>query len=91
MHRRSYTSHMTLSLTLACLWVVVAAGLSWLPSKRNHWPLAYVLIAIGLPLLAYVYVDSGPGAFVLCLAVGAMVLRWPLIHLWRRLRGVRHD
>lgn len=78
---------MALSLILACLWVVLAAVLSWLPSGRNHWPLAYGLMALGGPLLVFVYVESGPGAFVLCLAVGALVLRWPLIYLLRRVGG----
>ena len=77
---------MTLSLTLACLWVVLAAVLSWFPSKRKHWPLAWALIAAGLPLLVYVFIESGPVAGVLCLLAGGLVLRWPLYYLWLKLR-----
>ena len=39
---------MTLSLILACLWAVAANLIALVPSKRAHWPQAYVLIAIGI-------------------------------------------
>ena len=42
---------MSLSLILACLWVVAATVIALIPSKRNHWPQAFMLIALGLPLL----------------------------------------
>jgi len=63
---------MPVSLILVCLWVVAAAVLSSFPSNKKHWPLAYVLIAVGVPLLAFVYVGAGVGAFVLSVVVGAL-------------------
>jgi hypothetical protein len=77
----------TLSLTLACLWVVAASVAGMLPSARQHWPAAYVLIALGIPLLGFVTYQNGPWIGLLCLAAGASILRWPLLYLWRWLRG----
>lgn len=74
---------MNLSVTLVCVWVVAAAVLSMLPSQRHHWPLAYVLIAVGLPLLAYVFYENGPVYGFGALLVGCLVLRWPVIYLGR--------
>ena len=74
---------MTLSFALACLWVVLAAGLSALPSRDNHWRHAYILVAIGIPLLGYVTYENGPVWGLIALAVGISVLRWPLLHAWR--------
>lgn len=77
---------MTLSLTLACLWAVLATVIALLPSKDHHWRAAYGLIAVGIPLLGYVTWQNGPMAGVLCLAAGASILRWPVIYGLRRLR-----
>ncbi|MFT6225425.1 MAG: hypothetical protein ACJA1F_003289 [Paracoccaceae bacterium] len=77
---------MPVSLTLACLWVVVALVLALLPSKRNHWPAAYGLIVVGVPLLGYVTYENGPMIGLVCLAAGASVVRWPLMYLGRYLR-----
>ncbi|MFT6912708.1 MAG: membrane protease YdiL (CAAX protease family) [Paracoccaceae bacterium] len=77
---------MPLSLTLAFLWVVVALVLALLPSKRNHWPAAYGLIVVGVPILGYVTYENGPMIGLVCLAAGASVLRWPLMYLGRYLR-----
>ena len=74
---------MTLSLILACLWVVTAAVIAVFPSKRKHWPLAYVLIAVGIPLLGYITYENGPLVGLVCLAAGASTLRWPMIYLGR--------
>jgi hypothetical protein len=82
---------MTLSLTLAALWALVANVLAVLPSKDHHWRQAYFLIITGIPLLGYVVYQNGPwwGLGVLCAAMS--VLRWPLVYLgrWLRRRGVR--
>lgn len=77
---------MTLSLTLAALWALLANLLAMLPSKDNHWRRAYALIAIGIPLLGYVVYENGPwwGLGVLC--AGMSILRWPLIYLGRWLQ-----
>ncbi len=80
---------MSLSLILAFLWIVLANAIAMLPSRRNHWPAAYGLIAVGVPLLGYVTYQNGPFAGLLALVAGASILRWPLIYLSRRMRRAR--
>lgn len=77
---------MTTSLILACLWVILASLLGLLPSRDNHWQRAYILIAIGIPLLGYVTWQNGPVWGLAVLAAGASILRWPVIHLYRWLK-----
>lgn len=77
---------MTLSLILVCLWAVAAQVIALTPSRDKHWRVAYVLIAVGIPLLGYVIYENGPWVGLLVL-VGAMsILRWPVIYLTRWLR-----
>lgn len=71
---------MTLSLTFACCWAVIASVIAFLPSKRNHWPQAVALIGVGIPLLGYVTYENGPTAGVICLVAGGSILRWPLAY-----------
>ncbi|MGY3439473.1 MULTISPECIES: DUF2484 family protein [unclassified Marinovum] len=77
---------MTLSLTLACLWALAANVLAAMPSNDNHWRRAYVLIALGVPLLGYVTFENGPWVGLFVLAAGMSVLRWPVIYLSRWMR-----
>lgn len=74
---------MNLSLVLACLWAVIANLLAMIPSKDNHWRRAYVLIAIGIPLLGYVTWQNGPWVGLFVLAAGMSLLRWPVVYLGR--------
>ncbi|WP_417719929.1 DUF2484 family protein [Salipiger sp.] len=74
---------MTTSLILACLWAILANIAAMVPSKDNHWTRAYVLIAIGIPLLGYVTWENGPWIGLLVLLAGMSVLRWPMRHLLR--------
>jgi len=83
---------MTLSLTLAFIWAIVANVAAMLPSRDNYWRLAYVLIALGVPLVGYVTWQNGPLVGLIVLAAGASLLRWPLIYLARWLRrGLRRN
>jgi hypothetical protein len=84
---------MSTSLILALLWLVLANVVGMFPSKHNHWPSAYLLIAIGVPILGYVTYQNGPLVGLLALVAGASILRWPLIYLWRWLRrmGKKRD
>ena len=77
---------MTTSIILALIWFVVANIVALLPSKSNHWNQAYVLIAIGVPLLGYVTYENGPLVGLVCFAAGVSVLRWPMIFLGRWFR-----
>lgn len=74
---------MSLSLILACLWLVAANVIGMFPSRRHHWPAVYGLIATGLPLLVYVIWQNGPWWGLAFFILAASVLRWPLIYLGR--------
>ncbi|MDA7425248.1 DUF2484 family protein [Thalassococcus lentus] len=79
---------MTLSLIATFAWLVLANVLAMLPSNDNHWRRAYFLIALGLPLLIWVFWQNGPWIGLLALAAGMSVLRWPVRYLMRWLRGL---
>jgi hypothetical protein len=83
---------MTLSLILACVWIVAANLMAMLPSKRSHWPQAYVLIAVGIPLLGFITYENGPWWGLAALFAGASILRWPLRFLgaWMKARVSRN-
>ncbi len=74
---------MTVSLTLAALWALIANLLAMTPSKDHHWTNAYILISIGIPILGFVTWQHGPWVGMLLLAAGMSVLRWPVIYLGR--------
>ena len=73
-------------LALSFIWLIGANLLAMLPSRDHHWRSAYVLIAIGIPLLGWVTSVHGPYVGLALLAAGASVLRWPLIYFWRWIR-----
>ncbi len=77
---------MNLSLILAVLWVIVANVSAMLPSRDNYWTRAYLLIAVGVPLLGYVTYENGPWVGLVFLAAGISMLRWPVIYLGRWVR-----
>lgn len=74
---------MTLSLVLAFVWAIAANVAAMIPASDNHWSRAYVLIAVGIPLLGYVTLQNGPWVGLLALAAGMSILRWPVRHLAR--------
>jgi len=74
---------MTLSLTLVALWAVVANVIAMTPSKDYHWRNAYILIAVGIPILGYVTAQHGPWIGLLAVAAGCSILRWPMIYFGR--------
>ena len=79
---------MTPSLIAALLWLLAANVLAMIPSRDNHWFRAYLLIALGLPLLVWVWWQNGWVVAALALAAGMSVLRWPVRYLlaWVRRR-----
>lgn len=78
---------MSLALAFGFLWLILANVIALLPSRDQHWRMAYALTAIGIPLLGWLTWSAGPLWGLLFLAAGASVLRWPLVYLWRRMRG----
>jgi Protein of unknown function (DUF2484) len=74
---------MTGSLIAACVWAILANLIALTPSRRGHWPAAWGLIAVGIPLLGWVTWQNGPLIGLVVLAAGASMLRWPVVYLWR--------
>ena len=74
---------MTFSLSAACCWIILAGVLGALPSNDNHWRRAYFLMAVGLPLLVWVYWNDGAFLGLVFTAAAASVFRWPLRYLMR--------
>ena len=79
---------MSTSLILAFAWGIIANIIGMLPSKHHHWPSAYVLIAFGLPLLAFVILENGVLIGLAVFAAAASILRWPVRYLLRWCRRV---
>ena len=77
---------MSLSIILACLWALAANVIAMTPSKDHHWRNAYMLVAIGIPIVGLVTWQNGPFVGLLVLAGGMSILRWPVIYLGRWLR-----
>lgn len=77
---------MTPSLIAAALWAVAANLIAMMPSKRGHWPAAWGLIAIGIPIVGWVTLQNGPFVGLAVLAAGASILRWPVRHFFGWLR-----
>ncbi|HMO72141.1 MAG TPA: DUF2484 family protein [Paracoccaceae bacterium] len=77
---------MTSALAAACLWAIAAKIAAMIPSRRNHWPQAVVLLATGIPILGWVTWTSGPFWGLVVMAAGASLLRWPLVRLWQAVR-----
>lgn len=73
-------------LILSLLWLVVANIIAMFPSRDQHWRVAYVLIALGVPLLGWVTWVAGPIVGLVLLAAAVSVLRWPVVFFWRWLR-----
>ena len=73
-------------LILAFVWLIAANVMAMIPSRRNHWPQAWALIVLGLPLLVWVVAENGALVGLLVFAAAASVLRWPLRYAWAWLR-----
>lgn len=69
-----------------CLWVVLAFVMAMFPSKDNHWRRAYILMAIGAPLLIWIIWSGGIWYGIVFAVVAASVFRWPLLFFYRWLR-----
>jgi hypothetical protein len=77
---------MILPLALCLIWLIAANVIAMFPSRDYHWRSAYVLIAIGVPLLGWVTYEAGPIVGMVVMAAGASILRWPVVYFWRWLR-----
>lgn len=77
---------MTNSMILAALWFIATNIVAMFPSRDKHWRFAYVMIAVGIPILGYVTYENGPWVGLLVLVAAMSILRWPVIYLYRWVR-----
>ena len=79
---------MSLATIAGLVWLIAANLIAMIPFRDHHWRAAYVLIAVGIPILGWITYASGPVMGLLFLAGGMSVLRWPMIYLWRWAKGL---
>ncbi len=75
---------MTLSLTLACFWVVAATFTAFLP-MRFQFVLGKALLLLAVPLLIFIGVEHSFWVVLLVLAGMASMFRRPLVYYARML------
>lgn len=75
-----------ISLALACLWIIAAKVIAIFPSRDHHWRAAYILMAIGVPILIWITLKHGVLPAIVALLAGAWVLRWPVYYMAKWLR-----
>jgi len=79
------------SIAAACLWFILANRRAMFPSRDHHWRFAYVMMALGVPVLVWVYVENGWVVAAMVLLAAASVLRWPLVYAWRWVKQMGAD
>ncbi|MCF3593578.1 DUF2484 family protein [Rhodobacteraceae bacterium LMO-12] len=77
---------MKLSLVAMFLWLLVANLAAMLPSRDNHWRKAYALMALGVPLLVWIFWENPWWVGFLAIAGAMSVMRWPVVYSWRWFR-----
>lgn len=75
---------MTLSLTLAAFWVIIATFLAFLPMRLQYAP-GLALLVLAVPLLVFIAIQHGVWIVLLVLAGFASMFRRPLAYLIRHL------
>ncbi|KAA2316373.1 DUF2484 family protein [Pseudooceanicola sediminis] len=78
---------MSESISLVLIWGLAANLAAILPRQQDDWTPAYILIAIGIPILGYVTMQHGPWAGLIVLVAGMAALRWPVVNFGRWLRS----
>lgn len=78
---------MSLSLTCAFIWLIAANLRAMFPSKDNLWTFAYVMIALGVPIVIGVAIQHNIWLALVLVGMGAWIMRWPVIYLWRWFKG----
>ena len=46
-------------IAVGCVWLIAANVTAMFPSKDHHWRNAYMLIAVGLPLVVWIALAAG--------------------------------
>ena len=79
---------MSPSLFLALAWLTIANVVGMFPSRHKHWPPAYVLMALGAPLLVWVFRNDGWLVGAIIALCAASILRWPLRFFFKWVHGL---
>ena len=79
---------MTLSLSLAAIWVLCASLAVVFPGVLQSRGYPNVPVALGIPILGLVTWQHGPWVGLAVLAAGTFILRWSVRYLRRR---TQHD
>lgn len=74
------------ALIAACLWVLAATAIAFLPIRRQYLP-GLILLAGAVPLLVWLGQGYGPWVVLAALAAILSMFRRPLRYLVRRLLG----
>lgn len=77
---------MKASLLILCLWLVAANVAGMVPSKNAYWRRAYVMMALFVPVVVYVFMENPWWVGALAIAAAASVFRWPVIYFTRWVR-----
>lgn len=78
---------MSLSLILACVWVLGATVVAFLPMRWQYAP-GFALLGLAVPLLAFLGWEHGAWIVVAVLAAMISMFRRPLMYFYRRARGL---
>ena len=78
---------MKLSLILAFLWVLVSAITAMMPMRKQRYLGLPLLVAAPI-LLFFLGRDFGVWIVLIALAAFASMFRYPLIYIYKRLRGL---
>ncbi|SHJ63212.1 Protein of unknown function [Shimia gijangensis] len=81
---------MTLSLILACFWVVAATVVAMLPMRRQYVPGVALLLAAPV-LIGAIWWDYGMWVGLAALFAFVSMFRNPLRYLWKRARGEKPE
>lgn len=77
---------MSLSLILALVWLVVVNVRGMFPSRDHHWRFAYFMMALGAPILGFVWWEHDIWYALGVLFLASWVMRWPVIYGLRWVR-----
>ncbi|MCP9481495.1 DUF2484 family protein [Shimia sp. CNT1-13L.2] len=77
---------MSLTLILACLWVLAATGVAMLPMRHQYVPGVGLLILAPV-LIGVIWYENGIWLALVAVFGFVSMFRRPLLYFWRKARG----
>jgi hypothetical protein len=77
---------MSLTLILACLWVLAATGVAMLPMRHQYAPGVGLLILAPV-LIGVIWYEHGNWLALVAVFGFVSMFRRPLLYFWRKVRG----